>query len=183
MNFGGFATPERHVIFDINDFDETQPAPWEWDVKRLAASFVIAARPIGLSDRVGRGRAECARSYREHVRELSQLDPLASLVLERDGRGGHRPRPRRAESHSEASRQGHDANGSELDFPKLGERRERQDRIREQPPLMYHPEGGQGSGVPGELDQIFVPTARRWPTTGAPARSLSARGHGHQGGR
>ncbi|WP_244436692.1 DUF2252 family protein [Bradyrhizobium japonicum] len=42
-NFGGFATPERHIIFDINDFDETLPAPWEWDVKRLAASVVLAA--------------------------------------------------------------------------------------------------------------------------------------------
>ena len=40
LNFGGFATPERNIVFDINDFDETLPAPWEWDVKRLAASFV-----------------------------------------------------------------------------------------------------------------------------------------------
>jgi hypothetical protein len=45
VNFGGFATPERNIIFDINDFDETLPAPWEWDVKRLAASFVLAAEP------------------------------------------------------------------------------------------------------------------------------------------
>src|SRR5271166_4457649 len=44
MNFGGFATPERNIFFDINDFDETLPAPWEWDVKRLVASIVIAAR-------------------------------------------------------------------------------------------------------------------------------------------
>src|SRR5262249_35919491 len=44
MNFGGFATPERRLIFDINDLDETLPAPWEWDVKRLVASFVLAAR-------------------------------------------------------------------------------------------------------------------------------------------
>ena len=44
VNFGGFATPERNIIFDINDFDETLPAPWEWDVKRLVASFVLAAR-------------------------------------------------------------------------------------------------------------------------------------------
>src|SRR3974390_1983219 len=48
MNFGGFATPERKIIFDINDFDETLPAPWEWDVKRLATSLVIAARHLGL---------------------------------------------------------------------------------------------------------------------------------------
>ena len=50
MNFGGFATPERRLIFDINDLDETLPAPWEWDVKRLVASFVLAARANGLSD-------------------------------------------------------------------------------------------------------------------------------------
>ena len=44
MNFGSYATPERRVIFDINDLDETLSAPWEWDVKRLAASFVLACR-------------------------------------------------------------------------------------------------------------------------------------------
>jgi len=50
MNFGGFATPERNVVFDINDFDETLPAPFEWDLKRLAASFAIAARWRGFRD-------------------------------------------------------------------------------------------------------------------------------------
>src|SRR5262245_45006425 len=49
MNFGGFATPERRIIFDINDFDETLPAPWEWDVKRLATSVVIAGRHNGFN--------------------------------------------------------------------------------------------------------------------------------------
>ena len=49
MNFGAFATPERRIVFDINDFDETFPAPWEWDLKRLAASFVIASRHNGHS--------------------------------------------------------------------------------------------------------------------------------------
>lgn len=48
MNFGGFATPERQLNFDINDFDETHPGPWEWDVKRLAASLTLAARHLGL---------------------------------------------------------------------------------------------------------------------------------------
>ena len=59
LNFGGFATPERSIIFDINDFDETLPAPWEWDVKRLVASIVLAARSNGLSDNHGR---DCAVS-------------------------------------------------------------------------------------------------------------------------
>jgi uncharacterized protein (DUF2252 family) len=50
MNFGLFATPERNLVFDINDFDETLPAPWEWDLKRLATSFVTAARDQRLSN-------------------------------------------------------------------------------------------------------------------------------------
>jgi len=49
LNFGFFATPERNLVFDLNDFDETLLAPWEWDVKRLAASFVVAARDQHLS--------------------------------------------------------------------------------------------------------------------------------------
>ncbi|AJE21534.1 Hypothetical protein Achr_20840 [Azotobacter chroococcum NCIMB 8003] len=50
MNFGLFATPERNLVFDLNDFDETLPAPWEWDIKRLAASFAVAGRDARLSD-------------------------------------------------------------------------------------------------------------------------------------
>jgi uncharacterized protein (DUF2252 family) len=53
VNFGGFATPERRLIFDVNDFDETLPGPWEWDLKRLGASFAVAARAKGLRDEVG----------------------------------------------------------------------------------------------------------------------------------
>ena len=63
-NFGGFATPERKVIFSINDLDETLPAPWEWDVKRLGASFVVACRDKGLKDAIGRDIVmACVRSY------------------------------------------------------------------------------------------------------------------------
>jgi hypothetical protein len=47
-NFGGFAAPDRHLVFDVNDFDETLPGPWEWDVKRLAVSMEIAARDRGF---------------------------------------------------------------------------------------------------------------------------------------
>ena len=53
VNFGGFATPERRLIFDVNDFDETLPGPWEWDLKRLGASFAVAARAKGLPDEAG----------------------------------------------------------------------------------------------------------------------------------
>src|SRR5437762_5103731 len=76
-NFGGFATPERRVIFAINDLDETLPGPWEWDVKRLAASFVVACRDNGLSESVAKDSARtCVRSYRESMAEFSQMKTL-----------------------------------------------------------------------------------------------------------
>jgi uncharacterized protein (DUF2252 family) len=78
MNFGGFATPERNLTFDINDFDETFPAPFEWDVKRLAASFVIAARWRGFkADDCRRVAVRMVRAYRE-----SMLERMDSGVLE-----------------------------------------------------------------------------------------------------
>jgi uncharacterized protein (DUF2252 family) len=76
-NFGGFATPERKIIFSINDLDETLPAPWEWDVKRLAASFVVASRDNGLKDAVAREAATtCVRAYRESMAEFSRMKTL-----------------------------------------------------------------------------------------------------------
>ncbi|WP_300622108.1 DUF2252 domain-containing protein [Dokdonella sp.] len=76
-NFGGFATPERRVLFDLNDFDETLPAPWEWDLKRLAAGFVVAGRGNGLGDARCREIAEAAvRGYSESLREAAGESPL-----------------------------------------------------------------------------------------------------------
>ena len=77
LNFGLFATPERNLIFDINDFDETLPAPWEWDVKRLAASFVVASRDNELTDEEAKAAAiESVRAYRVSLREFSKMSPL-----------------------------------------------------------------------------------------------------------
>src|SRR5215207_362185 len=68
LNFGLFATPERNLSFGLNDFDETLPAPWEWDVKRLATSFVVAARTAGFDQAVGRRAAQAAvRTYRNQL--------------------------------------------------------------------------------------------------------------------
>ncbi len=77
LNFGLFATPERNLIFDVNDFDETLPAPWEWDIKRLAASFAVAVRDERYSDKGAQAVAvECVRAYREKLREYSKMNPL-----------------------------------------------------------------------------------------------------------
>ncbi len=76
-NFRGLGTPERRVIFAINDLDETLPAPWEWDLKRLAASFVVACRNNNLSERTARDAVlTCVRSYRKHMLEFGEMDPL-----------------------------------------------------------------------------------------------------------
>ncbi|MFO1089095.1 MAG: DUF2252 domain-containing protein [Hyphomicrobiales bacterium] len=141
-NFGGFATPERNVIFDINDFDETLPAPWEWDVKRLVASVVLAGRAIGISDRQARDHAvAAARTYRKRINDFARMDPLESWYqkVTTEQFLGFVP-----ESHQknvvarvEAAMSG---SGSELDFPKLAEPVGGKIRIREQPPLIYHPE-------------------------------------------
>ncbi len=77
LNFGLFATPERNLVFDLNDFDETLLAPWEWDLKRLAVSFAVAGRDNRLSDADSRKAVlECVRSYREHLREYSRMSAL-----------------------------------------------------------------------------------------------------------
>jgi uncharacterized protein (DUF2252 family) len=78
-NFGGYAAPEGTPVFDVNDFDETLPAPFEWDVKRLAASLAVAGRVAKTSDRECRELARtAARSYRRYLGKLALLSPLAA---------------------------------------------------------------------------------------------------------
>ena len=149
LNFGGFATPERNILFDINDFDETLPAPWEWDVKRLVASFVLAARNNGLSDSDGRDAAvACARSYREHMREYAQMNPLevwyaridAEDFISLASKAGMAARARKRIAKARAQ------SGSELDYPKLAGMVGGQIRIQDNPPLIFHPEEARGQG-------------------------------------
>ena len=139
-NFGGFATPERKIIFSINDLDETLPAPWEWDVKRLAASFVVACRDNGLSEAVAKDAVmTCVRSYRESMDEFSQLRTLelwyrALDVDELLARLSPKLRKRvqkRVEKERAKSR------GEEM-FPKLAEQRGDMHVIRDQLPTIFH---------------------------------------------
>ncbi|WP_224760602.1 DUF2252 domain-containing protein [Salinibacterium sp. ZJ450] len=78
-NFGVFGTPERALVFDINDFDETLPGPFEWDVKRLAASFEIMARERKFSDKTRRAVVKaCVRGYRQQMRKAAKANVLDS---------------------------------------------------------------------------------------------------------
>ncbi len=77
LNFGGFGTPERRLIFDVNDFDETLPGPWEWDLQRLAASFAVAARDNDFDDVTARESvAAVVRSYAKLMARLATMPTL-----------------------------------------------------------------------------------------------------------
>ena len=144
MNFGGFATPERNIVFDINDFDETLPAPFEWDLKRLAASFVIAARWRGFRDDQAREIAvQTAASYRESMRKrestgvleawyskttVADLQALAGEAGEKVDIG-RRVKKKIAEARKQTSEQV---------FHKLTTPSRGLPRIVDQPPLLYH---------------------------------------------
>ena len=87
-NFGLFASPERALVFDANDFDETLPAPWEWDVKRLAASVVIAARANGFDAKVARantmGAVASYRQWMDRFATMNLLDVWYSPITDMD---------------------------------------------------------------------------------------------------
>ncbi|MGE5374845.1 MAG: DUF2252 domain-containing protein, partial [Bacteroidota bacterium] len=141
LNFGGFATAERKLIFDINDFDEVSFAPWEWDLKRLVASFVIAAQSNGFDP------ADCreagwlaAQAYRQRMAEYSEMPTLQvwndvfdlETVIENiPDRENKRFYSRKLSKASEES-------AHEKEFAKLTFKSGDTPRIVDQPPLIYH---------------------------------------------
>ena len=140
LNFGAFATPERNLVFDLNDFDETLPAPWEWDLKRLVVSFQVAARDNRLSDAAGqRAVLACVRAYREHLRECSRLRPLdvwyqrldaETLIKSAPDAKGRRFRQQIADRARERV--------LENLFPKITTQVDGLHRIVDQPPVLFH---------------------------------------------
>jgi uncharacterized protein (DUF2252 family) len=141
MNFGGFATPERTQVFDINDFDETFPAPWEWDVKRLVASFAVAARYLTFSEAAAEKAVRAAvASYRERMSEYAETktldtwyaqirfdDILESFRKDKDVVDRLNKSASKARSRS-----------SETVFPKLTTIDDGERKITDTPPLIYH---------------------------------------------
>jgi len=140
-NFGGFATPERRVIFSINDLDETLPAPWEWDVKRLAASFVVACRDNGLSDAKAKDAVmTCVRTYRESMAEFSRMKTLELwyIVMDADElvAGIKDPKLRRRALKRLQKERGKSV--AEDIFPKLVEQKGEMPIIKDQLPTIFH---------------------------------------------
>ncbi len=141
MNFGGFATPERNLIFDINDFDETYPGPWEWDVKRLAVSLVLAGRDRGFSQDVARGAVRSAvASYRERLfgyAVLSPVDVWYTRIGFDDLSGFFRKNADAIGTLQDVERYAR-GRTSEAVFPKLTAIADGHATIVDEPPLVYH---------------------------------------------
>jgi uncharacterized protein (DUF2252 family) len=150
MNFGGFATPERNIFFDINDFDETLPAPWEWDVKRLAASMVIAARHLGLPESAAaRAATDSVCSYRERITDYASMRTLDVWYdrIDLDRVLKVLPTKQEMERVTQRVEQARRKSLPESLFPRLVEHYGSAPRIKDEPPLIFHPTEEQAPGV------------------------------------
>lgn len=140
LNFGLFATPERNLVFDINDFDESLPAPWEWDVKRLVTSLVLAGRDNGHADKESQETVRfCVQTYREHLLTYSEMSPLEVWYNRIDIETIINLAPdamakKRREAIAEKARK----RVIEHLYPKIAEVVGGRHRFVEQPPVLFH---------------------------------------------
>jgi len=157
-NFGGFATPERRVIFDINDFDETLPGPWEWDLKRLVASVVLAGRHIPLLESdIGRATEATARSYREHMANYAAMRVLDvwydAIGVDRFLQEMENEETR--ERVEERLKKAREKNTPDFLFPRFAEHRGTTPMIADDPPLIFHPTAEVAPGVQSRFKEGF----------------------------
>jgi uncharacterized protein (DUF2252 family) len=171
LNFGGFATTERNVIFDINDFDEVSIAPWEWDVKRLAASFVIAGRSNGFAAPGCREAAwTAAQGYRQRMAEYASMPVLQAwndsfdlfkIIESLADKETKRFYTKKLASATEQS-------AHEKEFAKLTFQAGASPRIIDQPPLIFHGDATREK----ELFEIARKTLNEYKKSLLPARQL-----------
>jgi uncharacterized protein (DUF2252 family) len=163
MNFGAFATPERNVIFDINDLDETLPAPFEWDLKRLAASVVIAAQYLQLPDSdAARVATDVVREYRERMADYASMRALDvwydKIDLQHyEDRSGD-PDVVRAARKRMADRIEAEKRKTVPDhlYPKLVSTEGAKPRIKDDPPLIFHPDAAMAPGVESGFGEVIA---------------------------
>ncbi len=141
-NFGFFATPERNLAFDVNDFDETLPGPWEWDLKRLAASIVVAGRQNGYTAQENRQSAVSSiREYRTLMRSMATMQALSVWYLHLDMTEVMGMVKRKEQERLQRQEKKATHSTSLSVFPKMTEKVAGQYRIKDEPPLIVHVEG------------------------------------------
>ena len=180
-NFGVFASPERRLLFDVNDFDETTPGPWEWDLKRLATSAVVIARMSGLAaDAQAESARATARSYRKHMANYATMGTLDVWYERVDAKAALRTIGTRTPAVRSAVAGAH-RQTSQAELPKLTVRTDGgARRIVDHPPLVTH------EGVEEHSDVVRggarqVPGVARDRSSGA-AGAVRARRRGLEGG-
>ncbi len=140
-NFGGFASPERNFVFDINDFDETYPGPWEWDVKRLGVSLILAARDRSFSKSTAIEAVRAAGSaYRERMAqfaEMTMLDTWYAQVTLEAIQEHFRNDPDWLERLSRKYKQSRSQTSKRV-VPKLTAIVDGLQKIKDDPPVLYH---------------------------------------------
>jgi uncharacterized protein (DUF2252 family) len=136
-NFGVYATPERNQVFDVNDFDETLPGPWEWDIKRLAASVIVAGRTNGFSGDTNRQAVlRCVREYRERMWEYADMSYLDVWYSRLDPTSVRRLVRRSDRSYVDKELKESRQHSNVEAFPRLTQERDGQWRIKDDPPLI-----------------------------------------------
>jgi uncharacterized protein (DUF2252 family) len=140
-NFGGFASPERVLMFDINDFDETFPGPWEWDIKRLGASLVLAARDRGFSKAVAdEAVGAAAATYRERMAEFAELSVLDTWYaqIHIDALKEHFRKDADISARLSKVQRKARSRTSEAVVPKLTAVVDGRQKIKDEPPVLFH---------------------------------------------
>ncbi len=174
-NFGAFGAPDRRLVFSINDFDETLPGPFEWDVKRLAASFAVAGRDRGFDEKQRHKiNLMVTRSYREAIRQFAgmpnldlwyariDVDQIAELAAEHGGRKQQKVFERNvAKARSKDSMRA---------FGKLTEVVDGKRRIVDDPPLIVPIEDVASGAAPHEIEEFLRGVIRSYRRTLAPDR-------------
>jgi uncharacterized protein (DUF2252 family) len=163
-NFGFYASPERDLVFDLNDFDEAHPGAWEWDLRRLVASVHMAGRQNGSSeDECGAAVRRCVRSYREHLSHLA-AEPLLARAYDRL----NLDQLHRADIGAAGRREIEDAAArarkrtSDRALPRFTEQRDGDLRLVEEPPLITRPDPAQYERIAVALDEYLHTLRTQW---------------------
>jgi len=162
-NFGFYASPERDLVIDLNDFDEAHPGSWEWDLRRLVASMWVAGRQNGASEEAcAAAVTACVAAYRDEVRYLAD-QPLLSRSYQRldvDRLAQESSKPLRAEVERAARRARNRT--SDRALPRFTQEVEGRRRIVEEPPLITRVPDAEAEELAAALDDYLLTLASHW---------------------
>ena len=164
VNFGLFASPERDLLFDINDFDETLTGAWEWDLMRLSASLVLAARSRSFTAHQARHAVlETVRTYRGRMAEYASMRAIDVYYTRVDGRAVVEFADKRARTYLQSTIDAAAHHDALHELPKITTLTDGKRRISDHPPIITHPD---------EMDPSR--SRPRWLATARASRTIGA---------